>query len=165
MISTIESAEYHLNLQKGVTMEVFLHKDVPNVGKAGQIIRVQPGFANNYIVPRGLGVIVTPETREFYKKKELKPKDLTIASHETSMLAEKIGAIRIVLKRKLHDDGKLYAAVRPTEVVDLLEPKGIKVQKNQIIFERPLKEKGSYKVTIQLSTKLKPQITLDIIAE
>ena len=146
-------------------MEVFLKKDVAGVGMAGQIIRVQPGFANNYLVPRNLGVVVTATNRASLAKQEKRPKDPEAAHSETSMLAEKIGAIKVVLKRKMHDDGKLYAAVREAEIVELLAQKGFKINKNQVIFERPIREKGSYKVIIKLSTKLQPHIQIDVISE
>src|SRR5438477_7592322 len=108
-------------------MEVYLHKDVPNLGSAGQIVRVKPGFAQNYIIPRGLGSIVTEANRAFFKTRERKPKDTQIATQETSLLADKISSLRIILKRKMHDDGKLYAAVRPGEVADLLTEKVVKI--------------------------------------
>jgi len=146
-------------------MEVFLKKDVAGVGMAGQIIRVQQGFANNYLIPRNLGIIVTAANRASLAKQERKPKDPEVAHSETSMLAEKIGAIKVVLKRKMHDDGKLYAAVREAEIVELLAQKGFKINKNQVIFERPIREKGSYKVIIKLSTKLQPQIHVNVVAE
>lgn len=146
-------------------MEIYLKKDVPRVGMAGQIIKVETGFANNYLIPQGFGVMINDANRETFKKKERKPKDPSAVSSETSLLAEKIGSLRLIVKRKTHDDGKLYAAIRPGEVADVLLEKGFKVDKNQVIFERPIKEKGSYKVIIKLSTKLQPQIHLDVLAE
>lgn len=146
-------------------MEVFLKKDVAGVGMAGQIIRVQQGFANNYLIPRNLGIIVTVANRSSLAKQEKRPKDPEAAHSETSILAEKIGAIKVVLRRKMHDDGKLYAAVREAEIVALLAQKGFKINKNQVIFERPIREKGGYKVIIKLSTKLQPKIHVDVVAE
>jgi len=84
---------------------------------------------------------------------------------QTSMLAERIKATQLVLKRKIHDDGKLYGAVNAHEIVDLLAEKGIKVGKSQIEFPKTIKEKGMFDVIIKLSSRLKPTLTLKIIAE
>jgi len=69
------------------------------------------------------------------------------------------------LKRKLHDDGKLYGSVNPSEIVDLLAAHGVSVAKNQIEMEKSIKEKGSYEVTIKLSSRLQPKVTLNIVSE
>ncbi|NBV40809.1 hypothetical protein EBR77_03105 [bacterium] len=72
--------------------------------------------------------------------------------------------MKLVLKRKTHDDGKLYASVNPADVVDLLAAKGIKVGKSQIIFDKAIKTTGTYQVTVKLSSKLQPQVTLQVSA-
>ena len=146
-------------------MEIFLSKDVPHVGIAGQIVKVKPGYAYNFIIPRSLGVIITSGNKEFYSKKAKKPKDPQAIHSATSLLAEKIGDVSLKLKKKMHDDGKLYASIRSAEVVQMLADKGFKIDKSQVKFSKTIKEKGAYKVTIKLSSKLQPIISLTVSPE
>lgn len=147
-------------------MRIYLLKDIEKVGITGEIIKVSDGFAFNYLIPRKLGMEITPQNEHFYKQrvKSVEHRKEVISS-KTSMLAEKINALKITLKRKMHDDGKLYGSISAGEVVDILAEKGISISKNQVEFGKSIKVKGTYDVTIKLSTKLKPTITLVVVPE
>jgi len=146
-------------------MQVYLRKDIPGVGMAGEIIKVSQGYAKNYIIPRNLGVEVNKANEKFYaqKAKTLENRKEAVAT-ETSLLAEKIKNTPITIKRKVHDKTKLYNAVSPQEIVDLLQEKGIKISKSQVKLKKQIKETGSYTVTIKLSSRLQPELTLKVIA-
>ncbi|MDR3550535.1 MAG: 50S ribosomal protein L9 [Candidatus Babeliales bacterium] len=147
-------------------MKVFLLKDVPKVGVAGEVIKVADGYGQNFLVPRKLGVEITAANENFYKKQEktVEHRKEVIAS-KTSMLAEKIGGMKLTLKRKMHDDGKLYGAVASSEIVDALSEKGIGISKSQVEFNKSIKAKGAHEVVIRLSSTLKPAITVTIVPE
>ena len=147
-------------------MKVYLLKDAEKIGMAGEIVKVKPGFASNFLIPKGLAVVVTPANELFYQAK-VKNVDhrKEVISNKTSMLAEKIKQLTITLKRKTHDDGRLYGAVNGTEVSELLAKEGISVAKNQVEFGKSIKTTGQYKVIIKLSSKLQPQMTLKVISE
>ena len=147
-------------------MKVYLLKDVEKVGMSGEIIKVSDGFGSNYLIPRKLGIEITSNNEQFYKKqvKSVEHRKEVISS-KTSMLAEKIHSLKITLKRKMHDDGKLYGSINASEIVDMLAEKGISISKNQVEFGKSIKAKGAYDVTIKLSTKLKPSITVTVVPE
>ena len=147
-------------------MKVFLKKDVQKVGLEGEIVKVSDGYALNYLIPKDLAITVTGKNEHFFKdhERQVENRKVVIAS-QTSMLAEKIGSMQLIVKRKMHDDGKLYGAVSPHEIVDELSKKGIKVSKSQVVFGKSIKEKGSYDVTIRLSSRLQPKVKVSIISE
>jgi len=147
-------------------MKVFLLKDVEKVGFAGEIIKVKEGFAFNYLVPQKLGVVVTPQNEKFYLKqlKSVENRKEAIST-KTSMLAEKIKSLKLVIKRKMHDDDKLYASISPSDVADLLSAEGIKVSKAQVVFEKPIKTQGTFDVIIKLSNQLQPKLVLKVTSE
>jgi large subunit ribosomal protein L9 len=147
-------------------MKVYLLKDVQNVGLAGEIIKVTEGYALNFLIPRKLADKITPANEAFYenRKKEVINRQEVISS-KTSMLAEKIKSVSLVLKRKMHDDGKLYGAVSASEIVDLMAAKGLTVAKNQIEFDKNIKEKGTFEFTVKLTSKLKPKVSIKIVSE
>lgn len=147
-------------------MKVYLTKDIQGVGIAGEIIKVKEGYAENFLLPRKMAIKITPHNEAFYlqRAKTVEHKKEVVAS-KTSMLAEKIKDMKFTLKRKMHDDGKLYASVSPTEVADLLCQEGISVSKSQIKIEKTIKEKGTFDLTVKLTSKLMPKIRLEVVAE
>lgn len=147
-------------------MEVYLYKDVEKIGLAGEIIKVGDGFARNFLIPQGFAIEITPRNRDQYlsKIRTVENRKEAIAS-QISMLAEKINTVTITLKRKMHDNGQLYGSISAIEIVEALSAQGIGITKNQVAFDKPLKAKGSHKVTIELSSRLKPAITVIIASE
>lgn len=147
-------------------MKVYLLKDVEKLGLAGQIIKVKPGFADNFLVPQKLAILITPANESFYQGKVRHVEHVKeVVSSKTSMLAEKIKAIQLKLKIKTHDGGKLYGAVGASDIVDLLAEQGVSISKSQVEFSKAIKSTGSYNVTIKLSSKLKPELVLKVVEE
>ena len=147
-------------------MLVYLLQDIEKVGLTHEIVKVSDGFAHNFLLPRKLAMEITPETRSQYEQKAVEVKNRKkIIESKSSMLAERIAALTLTLKRKMHDNGQLYGAISSTEIVDLLADQGVKVSKNQIIFDKSIKERGTYEVTIKLSSKLQPTCKVHIVAE
>ncbi len=147
-------------------MEVYLRKDVEKIGMAGEIIKVGDGFARNFLLPQGLAVEITSHNKSQYiaKIRNIENRKEVIAS-QTSMFADKLSNVSITLKRKMHDDGQLYGSINASEIVDALAEKGISITKGQVEFGKSIKSKGTFKVEIKLTTKLKASITVTIIAE
>ena len=146
--------------------KVFLTRDVEKLGFAGEIIKVKEGYATNFLIPNKLALLVTASnegslknrTKSFDNRKE------AIAT-KTSMLAEKIKSLKLTIKRKIHDDEKLYGAVNAGDIVDLLAKEGVKVAKNQILFDKAIKSKGTFDVIIKLSNSLQPILKLKVQPE
>lgn len=147
-------------------MEVYLRKDVEKVGLAGEIIKVGDGFARNFLIPQGFAIEITSHNKNQYlsKIRKVENRKEAIAS-QTSMFAEKLSTISLALKRKMHDDGQLYGSINASEIVNALAAKGISITKGQVEFDKSIKSKGTFRVHIKLTTKLKPAITVTIIAE
>lgn len=147
-------------------MKVFLTKDVVKLGLAGEIVNVKDGYAKNFLLPNKLGQEVTKANEKFFAKKQKQvDRRKEIIESNTSMLAEKIGTTSITIKRKLHDDGKLYGSISQHEVVDALQDKGISVSKSQVHFDKAIKEKGAFEVTIKLSSRLQPHVQVKVVGE
>ena len=147
-------------------MKVFLRKDVEKVGMSGEIIKVGDGYARNYLIPHGLAVEITKNNEGLYQSKiRTVEKRKEVIASQTSMLAEKINSTALTIKRKMHDDGKLYGAINASEIVDLLAQKGFAISKSQVEFDKSIKSKGTFKVTIKLTSRLQSTITLNIVPE
>ena len=147
-------------------MKVFLRKDIEKVGITGELIKVSDGYARNFLFPRGLAIEITAKNESYYqgKVKKVEHRKEAVVT-KTSMLAERIKTMKIILKRKMHDDGKLYGAVGASEIVEELAKDGISIAKNQVLFTKSIKSKGTFEVTIKLTSSLKPKIKITIVPE
>ena len=147
-------------------MKVFMKKDVVQVGKAGIIITVPDGFARNYLLPKGLAIEVTNSNESSFKQmleKKIVQKETAVTKR--SLLADRIANMKLTLKRKLHDDGKLYASINAHEIVDLLAQNDINITKSQVIFDKVIKTKGTYSVSIKLTSQLLSSLEVRVIGE
>ena len=147
-------------------MQVYILKDLENIGMAGQIRNVSDGYATNFLIPRKLVVKITDKNRAFYEqKKQRELVTVEIVKGKAAMLAERIKVTHVTIKERVHDDGKLYGSVGPDEIVELLKSKDIIINRKQVEFDKSIKAVGEHKVTIRLSSKLKPQMTLKVEAK
>ncbi len=147
-------------------MEVYLRKNVEKIGLEGEIIKVGDGFARNYLIPQGFAVELTEHNRAQFESKIRKVANRKeVIASQTSMFADQISTMNITIKRKMHDNGQLYGSVNASEVVDALAIKGVNISKGQVEFEKPIKNKGKFKVTVKLTSRLKPTLMLSVESE
>ena len=145
-------------------MKVYLLKSIEKVGVAGEIIKVSDGYAKNFLFPKKLGLEINDKNVAFYDKraKNIEQRKEVIES-TTSMLAEQIKVLKLTIKKKTHDDDRLYAAVNAGDIVDVLAINHVKVAKRQVVFGKSIKTVGNHMVTIKLSSKLQPQFVLKVL--
>jgi len=147
-------------------MEVFLLQNVENVGIKGHIIKVSDGYALNFLIPRKLAIQVTEGNKATLSSRiKVEEVKADVLKSKIALLAEDIKSLHITLKKKIHDDGKLYGAISAEDIVEVLKTKNVQVNKKQIEFEKSIKSTGEHKVIVRLSTKLKPQLSIKVVAE
>ncbi len=132
-------------------MKVLLIKEVPNLGVPGDVVEVKDGYARNYLLPKKLAVLPTPHNVERFRKlKEKYEMELADRRTKAQALAEKLNGAELVFGRKVHDENKLYALVRPHDVAKAIEEKfGAKVEASKIVME-PIDTLGEYEVQVKL---------------
>jgi large subunit ribosomal protein L9 len=125
-------------------MKIFMRKDLEKVGLTGEMISVDDGYGRNFLIPRGYGVEVTAENEgSFSKRSRQVEKRQEVIATKTSILGDKIKSTKLTIRRKMHDDGKLYGAINHHEIIELLSEKGIILSKNQLRLDKMIKEKGT----------------------
>ncbi len=144
-------------------MKVLLIKEVPNLGVPGDVVEVRDGYARNYLLPKKLAVPPTPHNLERYRKLREKY-ELELADRRTraQALAQKLEGAELVFGRRVHDEDKLYAAVRPHDIAKAIEEKfGEKIPPDRIHME-PITEVGEYEVEVgiyeDISVKVKVKV-------
>ncbi len=147
-------------------MRVYMLKDVENVGMAGTLVNVSDGYATNYLFPHKLAVKVEKSEEEFFKKKVIKAAVVKeVINSKLGMLAERIKSIHLSIKKRVHDDGKLYGSISADEIVELLKTKDIVADRKQIVFGKSIKATGEHAVGVKLNAKLVPEFSLKVVAD
>ncbi len=147
-------------------MELILREAVPSLGKAGDLVRVKPGYARNFLLPRGLAF----EATEGNKKRiagEAKARQAKESAEraEAQAFATKLGAVSLDFTAKAGEDGKLFGSVTAGDIAEQLEAKGLTVDKRKIEMEHPLKELGFHSVSVKLHHDVHGEVKVNIIAE
>lgn len=133
-------------------IEVMLMDDVKKLGTAGQIVKVAPGYARNYLFPKGLAAAATEAAKRRLKKIEAERAAREAeAKKEALAVAKKLEKLEINVSAHTVDGKKLYGAVGLGDILAAIEAhRGIKIDRSQLKLDEALKEVGEYKPTIDL---------------
>jgi large subunit ribosomal protein L9 len=132
-------------------MEVILCQDIATLGKTGEIVKVKDGHARNYLIPRQMALVATKDN----KKKIEAVKAKQAAAHEEKKNAalaeaEKLGKVSCTLSVEVNDQEKMYGAVSETEILRALEQEGYKIERKDLVLEKPVEELGIFEVGVKL---------------
>lgn len=147
-------------------MKVFMKKDLVSVGLAGEVVQVDDGYGRNFLIPKGFALEITPHNEHSFKlRAKIVDRRKEVIESNTSILGQKIKETTLIIKRKMHNDGKLYGAINQTEIIDLLKEKGISLSKNQLQLDKTIKSKGTYIIPINLTSRLKTELAIEVVSE
>ena len=144
-------------------MRVLFLQDVKNVGKKGEIKETADGFATNFLLPRKLAVPAAAPTATVWQAKEGKvqrAKEAEIKKEEA--LATRLNTVRLKVQSKASKDGKLFGGISAAQIAELLQAKGLAVEKNSVIVEGSIKTVGQHRVKIKLSHGLEASVTVEV---
>jgi len=140
-------------------MEVILREDVGTLGRRGDVVKVAQGYGRNYLLPRGLAMVVT-EANKAMIARERKAHDARLSKEkvECESLAARIGGLRFVAPRKVGENDALYGSVTSGDIAEFLKAKGIEIDKRKVLLDEPIKQLGDHEVKI----KLHPEVTATV---
>jgi large subunit ribosomal protein L9 len=146
-------------------IHVVLTEDLTNLGKSGELVRVRPGFARNYLVPRGLAVSATEENKSRIEhEKKVAESRATKAKAAATELAQKLGSVKVTISRPVGENDKLYGSVTARDIEEALSQQGYSVDRRRIDTE-PLKALGTFKVPIHLATSVTATVEVTVAAK
>ena len=135
-----------------MAMQVILTQDVTNLGKAGELVSVRPGFGRNYLVPRGLAVTATVRNKNrLDHEKALIEKRVTKERAVANDLATRIGGMTLQFERQTGEDEKLFGSVTSRDIQEQLKRANVEVDHRWIQLDQPVKALGKYEVPVRLA--------------
>ena len=148
-------------------MKVVLLEDLPGKGSAGEIKEVSKGYAKNFLLPQGLALVATPMVMKQVESRLQKERREEIINRDKLVeLAQQIEGREICLKARAGAGERLFGSITAADIAEeLSRATGSVIDKKKIDIEKPLRQAGSYEITVKLAGDLKPQITVVIEEE
>lgn len=133
------------------TVELLLAENVEHLGKRGEIVKVKPGYARNFLMPYGLATVATEENKRMVERHKAKLDDLEKQRlADLRKLADAVGKYSVTLEANANEEGHLYGSIMGPDISKALKSAGYAVEAEQVHLEGPLKELGMYTVKVHL---------------
>jgi large subunit ribosomal protein L9 len=142
-------------------MDVILLERIERLGQMGDVVKVKPGFARNFLLPRKKALRATDENLAVFsaKRAELEASNLK-RKGEAEAVAAKTEGTKVVLLRQAGETGQLFGSVSSRDISDALAAAGIKVDRTQVQLDRPIKTLGLHEIRVRLH----PEVTISVTA-
>jgi large subunit ribosomal protein L9 len=137
-------------------MKVILKENVENLGSIGDIVKVAPGYARNFLLPKGFAIEATEKNAKAleHTKRHLEYKKNRVLE-AAKQLAAKIEGITLAIAHQAGSDDRLFGAVTNMELAEQLKAQGVEIDRKRIVLAEPIKQLGDYTATV----KLHPEVT------
>ena len=147
-------------------VELLLNRTIENLGLVGDVVKVKPGFARNYLLPHAFAEAPTAEKIEALKGLRAKAQaELAKLRSEREALIARMEGAAIKLVRSVNDSGVLYGAVTQRDIADQLVVDGFLVDMRAVRLQMPIRRIGSYSCVIQLDRDLKTEIGIEVLPD
>ena len=147
-------------------MEVILREDIDSLGTRGQVVKVAPGYARNFLLPKRLAVQATEsnkkiveQERQAHLRKEAK------AQGEAAELGKLVANVTVTIKQKAGENDQLFGSVTSKDIADALAAQNYNIERRKIQLEEPIKQLGEYKVPVRLHKEVTVEITVVVAKE
>jgi large subunit ribosomal protein L9 len=147
-------------------IQVILRQDVDKVGKTGELVRVRPGFARNYLLPRQLAVAATDAAvHRIEHERAVAIVRTEKARREAQISADRLSALPIRIVQKAGEDGRLFGSVTTKDIETALKVQGVVVDRRKIELAEPIKAVGSYQIPIKLVSDVSAILKVEVVAK
>ncbi len=146
-------------------MKVILQENLDNLGQIGDIVKVAPGYARNYLLPKGFAIEATEKNAKAleHAKRQLaykKNKALEAAKN----LAGKLEGLAINLTHQAGEEGKLFGSVTNMEIAAFLKQNGFEIDRKKIVLAEPIKQVGEYTVPVKIHPEVAASVKVTVAA-
>ena len=145
-------------------MEIILLDKIDNLGNVGDIVTVKPGYARNYLFPKGLAVRSSKRNIAFVEEKR-KNIELKIAKEEQASQAifDSLKNVEILMEVEVGENDKLFGSVTTMDLQKALNEQNIEIEKQDILLDNPIKSLGAYDIPIKVTSSLKQNIKVNVV--
>ena len=145
-------------------MEVILKEDIQGLGYKNDFVKVKPGYARNYLIPKGYAILASPSNRKMIEE------NVRQASHkaekvkqDAEALSESIGGLVLEIPAKVGESGKIFGAVTTLQISDALKEKGFEIDRKKISFRSDVKTAGDFIAVLDLHKEVKHDLKFTVV--
>ena len=147
-------------------MEVILNKTIDNLGLEGDIVKVKPGYARNFLIPQQLAVPVTKQNLSRLKQEQ----EAIQARRERERknaegLSAKLSGITVIIARRVGEEDRLFGSVTSGDIAEKLAEQGIEIDRKAIVLNDPIKSVGDTKVAVKVGYQMTTEIIVQVVPE
>src|ERR1700686_4975807 len=144
-------------------VDLILLERIEKLGQMGQIVKVKPGYARNYLLPQKKAMRATKDNLAYFEtqRAQLEANNLSRKS-DAGTVAEKLEGLKVVLIRQAGESGQLYGSVSARDIADAVTAAGFTIEKRQVVLDRPIKNLGLHAVKVVLHPEVSVTITANI---
>ncbi len=144
-------------------VELILLQRVEKLGQMGELVKVKPGFARNYLLPQKKAIRANKANLAKFEAERAQLEAQNIKRRdEAERLAERIGAMSVIILRQAGESGSLYGSVSPRDISDACTAGGMTTNRNQVVLESPIKLLGLTKVRVVLHPEVSITVTVNV---
>ncbi len=146
--------------------QVILRTDVADLGGAGEVVVVKPGYARNYLIPQGLAYLASEgSVRRLESERQQVQVSMDRQKDRAEGLAAELEGRSVSFKVKAGEEGKLFGSVTTVDIAEQLASEGVTIDRRDIVLEEPIKELGVFRVPVRLHADVRPELTVWVVAE
>jgi len=147
-------------------MEVILREDIEKLGTRGQLVKVAPGYARNFLLPKRMAVPATEANKKIVEQERQAHlrKEAKLAS-EAADLGQMLGAVSVTIHQKAGENDQLFGSVTSKDIAEALEKQGYTIERRKIVLDEPIKTLGEFKVPVRLHREVTTEITVNVARE
>ncbi len=148
-------------------MEIILKEDIEKLGYKDDLVSVKPGYARNYLIPKGMAIIASPSQKKVLSEnlKQRAHKEEKVKA-EAQKIAEALAKQTIKIGAKVGENGKIFGSVNTIQLADAIEAAGFNVDRKRItIKNEPIKQVGTYEADVVLHKEITQTINFEVVGE
>ena len=147
-------------------MDAILREDVEKLGTRGQLVKVTPGYARNFLLPQHLAVAATESNKKIVEQERQahlrrEAKEVSDASDLGKMMAD----VSVTISQKAGENDQLFGSVTSKDIAEALEKQGYTIERRKIALDEPIKTLGEFKVPVRLHREVTAEITVHVVKE
>lgn len=147
-------------------MQVILRDRIENLGNAGDVVEVKPGYGRNYLIPKGLAYEATQaNVRKLEAERAAQTRRDADTLNEARQRASSIEGVSLTFHARAGQEGKLFGSITSADIADKLAEQGITIDRRSIELDEPIKALGVTSVPVRLHPQVRPEIKVWVIAE
>jgi len=149
-----------------MAMQIILTQDVENLGKAGELVSVRPGYGRNYLVPRGLAVSATTRNKaRLEHDKAVIERRVAKERASATEIATKINGMTLQFERMVGEDEKLFGSVTNRDITEQLKKANVDIDHRWVELEHPVKALGKYEVVVRLAAGVNASLKFWVVGK